>query len=425
MRASHGYATGVICLFLRLVLTAGVSLRAVPRVLRTINAALGLSLPVPDWTTGRLWLLRLGHAMLIAQCAVADDWIWLIDHSVQIGTEKCLVILGIRASDLPERGQALRHEDMELIELLPASSWTRPQVCAALEQAAQRTGCVPRAIVDDHGVDLSGGVALFQQKHPQAKIAEIYDAKHKSACLLKGRLEKDVRWREFQSHIAQTRCAVQQTELAFLTPPGPKPKARFMNLQGQLDWARRVLANLREPTKIRQLATVQRLKEKLGWVESFEAQVQEWSQWQQVVDVTVALVNTQGIYRGVADLLERQLPQLDVLCDSAVELKEQLIGFVRSQEALVGAKERLPGSTEVLESCFGKFKQLEKQHSRGGFTQLLLGFGAMLSDLSEDVVERALRASATLDIKHWVAQKLGLTLFAKRKQAYASATELE
>src|ERR671922_213952 len=94
-------------------------------------------------------------------------------------------------------------------------------------RCVRRTGA-PRVIVNDHGVDLSGGVALFQQRHGQT--VEIYDAKHKAACLLKSRLEKDPRWQEFQTRVGQTRCAVQQTELAFLAPPSPKPKARFMNL---------------------------------------------------------------------------------------------------------------------------------------------------------------------------------------------------
>ena len=97
---------GVQCLFLRLVLQ-GVSLRGVPRVLEVISQALGLALPIPHWTTGRLWLLRLGHALLTRTLQKADDWVWLIDHSVQIGQEKCLVILGIRLRDLPRRVQAL------------------------------------------------------------------------------------------------------------------------------------------------------------------------------------------------------------------------------------------------------------------------------------------------------------------------------
>ncbi|EQD77604.1 hypothetical protein B1A_02880, partial [mine drainage metagenome] len=136
--AGHGFGAEVIGLSVRLV-QAGVSLRGMPRVLETIRDALGWALPVPHWTTGRLWLLRLGHAMIAAEKVPADDWAWLIDHSVQIGQEKCLVIVGVRLADLPPRGQSLRHEDLKLIALLPAKSWTRFQVDQALEKAVAQT----------------------------------------------------------------------------------------------------------------------------------------------------------------------------------------------------------------------------------------------------------------------------------------------
>jgi len=409
-------------LFLRLVLVAGVSLRGASRVIATISEALGLELPVPHWTTGRLWLLRLGHAMRMAELVEADDWAWLIDHSVQIGQEKCLVILGIRLSDLPQRGQSLRHEDLELVELLPAKSWTRSEVDQALENAVQRTSRPPRVIVSDYGVDIKGGITLFQQRHRQT--VDIYDAKHKAACLLKNRLEKNPRWQEFQTRIGQTRCAVQQTELAFLTPPATRPKARFMNLGRQLAWAKRILAILRDPPpSVRRLVSAERMEEKFGWMKGFVDEAIDWSQWQQVVDVTVTLVNREGIYRGVTRLLSRQLSQLDAMRPGGKQLAGELIKFVRSEERKTKPEERFPGSTEVLESCFGKFKQLEKQQSRGGFTQLLLGFGALLAKLTTDTVREMMQASRTIDVRAWAAQTLGVTLFAQRKLAFEGATE--
>lgn len=418
----HGYGADLISLVLSLVLEAGVSLRAVPRVLRTVRRALGLSLPVPCWTTVRLWLLRMGHAVLSTRQVKADDWAWLIDHSVQIGPEKCLVILGVRLSELPEVGQSLRHEDLQLLELLPASSWTRAQVDQALENHVRRSGIVPRVIVSDHGADLLGGIALFQQRHPQT--AEIYDAKHKAACLLKRRLENNPRWQDFQTRVGQTRCAVQQTELAFVTPPAPRPKSRFMNLGSQLKWARHVQAMLREPDCVKRFATRARLREKLGWLRGFEADVIEWSQWQQVADAAVATVNTQGIHHGTARVLAKQLSQLDALGNSATELARELVGFVQVQQSQLRRGERLPGSTEVLESCFGKFKQLEKQQSKGGFTQLLLGFGAMLRRTTTEVVREAMQASNTAAVRDWAQRTLGSTLFAQRKSAFACATQV-
>jgi hypothetical protein len=417
---SHGYGVDTICLFLRLVMQ-GVSLRGVPRVLTLLAEAFGWSIDIPDWTTGRLWLMRVGHAMLTMPLEQADDWAWLIDHSVQIGQEKCLVILGLRLRDLPKPGECLRHHDLRLIALVPRVSWTRPEVAEVLEEAVARTG-VPRVIVNDHGVDLHGGVEIFQQAHPRTK--EVYDIKHKAACLLKHRLEKDPRWQDFQRRVGQTRCAVQQTEMAFLVPPAPKPKARFMNLQPQLEWADGVLDILREPpAAVLQWVSAERLRDKLGWLSEFTDAVSEWSQWQQVVNVAVEYVDRQGVSRGAAKGLHQQLAR-PFAHASTVAVAKDLVCFVAAQGRQARRGERFPGSTEVLESCFGKMKVLEKQQSRGGFTSLIISFGALLANTTNQVIQAALKHSDTEAVYQWCKEHLGTTLFGKRKLAFAeSATK--
>src|SRR5205807_4297541 len=121
--------------------------------------------------------------------------------------------------------------------------------------------------------------------------------------------------------------------------------------------------------------------------------------------------------------LTGRLARLDALAPSGRRLAAALVRFVRSEERKAGPGERFPGSTEVLESCFGKFKQLEKQQSRGGFTQLLLGFGALLANVTTATVREAMEASRTADVREWAARTLGVTLFAQRKQAFAGATK--
>src|SRR3954447_9745977 len=162
--AHHGYTAGVVTLFLRLV-QLGIPLRAASRVLDFVATSFGLPFSAPAWTTGRMWLLRFGSAQLLAAKEPADDRAWLIDHSVQIGKEKVLVILGIRLGDLPMPERPLCADDLVLIDLVPMPSSTREEVAARLEEAAGRTG-VPRAIVDDHASDLNGGVRIFQEDHP-------------------------------------------------------------------------------------------------------------------------------------------------------------------------------------------------------------------------------------------------------------------
>jgi hypothetical protein len=401
---------------------SGASLRGVARVLAIIAAACGWCLDIPHWTTGRWWLMRLGHALLTMSLPQADDWAWLVDLSVQIGQEKCLVILGLRLRDLPAPDRCLQPQDMHLIALAPHASWTKEKVRDALEAAVARTG-VPRVIVDDHGSDLHGGVQLFQQRH--GHTAETYDVKHKAACLLKARLHKDARWRAFQHQLGETRNAVRQTELAFLMPPAPKDKARFMNLEPQLAWAEGVLDILdAPPPNVLQWVTRERLEEKFAWLRTFAAAVAEWSRWQQVINSAVAYVGHHGVTRTTAKEMDRQFPRPFAHASTAV-LANELTQFVAAQAKPLKAGERFPGSTDVLESCFGKLKELEKQQARGGFTTLLVSFGALLATTTAEVIRAALVHSRTSDVRRWCRETLGLTIFGKRKLAFAaSATKV-
>jgi hypothetical protein len=415
--AAHGYPSGVIALFLGLV-RLGVSLRATSRVLEFIARFFGLPFSAPHWTTGRMWLLRFGLAQMTEHKDRAEDWAWLIDHSVQIGKVKVLAILGIRLVDLPMPERCLRSQDMVLIDLVPMETSSREDVAKRLEDAAARTS-VPRVIVDDHGVDLNGGVQIFQQSHPAT--AEIYDAKHKAACLLKSRLEKNPQWKAFCTQVGQTRCAIQQTELGALTPPGPKPKARFMNLEGQLKWADKVLALLDSlPGTALSWVTPQRLEEKLGWVRNFREDLAEWRRWQAIVDITVSFVGSEGLHGRTAHLLCRKLRAL-VQTVAETRLAAELVKFIKTQASQAKPGERLPGSTEVLESCFGQFKTLERDQAKGGFTSLLLAFGTLLVDATIERVAGAMRAVPTATVINWCAEHIGQTLFSQRKEAFAMA----
>jgi hypothetical protein len=300
--------------------------------------------------------------------------------------------------------------------VVPQISWTQPEVDDALEAAVERTG-VPRVIVDDHGSDLHGGVALFQERH--TATVEIDDLKHKAACLLKGRLAKDERWQAFQTQVGQARCAIHQTELGCLVPPAAKAKARFRNLQPQLEWAEGVLGLLQTiPAAIQEWVTPERVQAKLGWLQDFAEAVAEWSEWQQVVNLAVAFVARHGVYRGIGAELRQAWPR-QFRHDSSATLAKDLVHFAATQARRAKPAERLPGRTEVLESCFGRWKQLEKQQARGGCTSLLVAFGALLAEVTPEVVRTAMQQNNSQDVGEWCEEHLGTTLFSKRKIAFA------
>ena len=84
-------------------------------------------------------------------------------------------------------------------------------------------------------------------------------------------------------------------------------------------------------------------------------------------------------------------------------------------------------STEILESTFGLYKQLEGQHSKGGFTGLLACLAALLTPATEESVRCAFSKVSVKRVREWTKTNLGTTLTSKRQALYTefrSATEI-
>jgi len=426
--ARHRFSLEQIAFYVNeLMLKSSLGQRATARVVATVAGWLGLDGPVPCATSGRIWLMRIGLYQLLRAKPVGDDWIWIVDHMVQIGQERCFVILGVRLSQLPPAGECLRREHLQLLNLLPVIKSDKRVVYEQLEQTVAQTGSVPRAILGDEGGDLQGGVEQFCQAH--SAVSRLSDVAHQAARLLKARLEKDPRWQAFCTRVGQTKFQIQQTELAHLTPPSQRSKARYMNLEKLLRWGQQTLALIQQPS----LAALpdaarQRYEDKLGWLREFDEPLALWSEYQAVLQQGMDLVRRQGYSRETAAQIDGVL-QEQSHSTAGIELAEEFAGLIRKQSAHARAHERLPGSSEILESCLGKFKALEGEHQKGGFTRLLPALGALVGTLDAETIRTALLQVPCKKLKQWLRQHLNDTLLAKRKRAYArvkpSATKPE
>lgn len=405
-------------------LTRRIGLRPTPDVLKMILAWLGVDAKLPAWTTVRTWTLRVGMAAIKQPIEPADDWIWMADHSNQIGPEKALAIIGLRASQMPPPGQPLTHDDVRVLELSPGTSWKREDMAAAYERLAERCG-VPLAVLVDGAVELREGAETLQTSRENMLI--LGDFKHYAANVLKKIVGQDERFSQFSTQLGGTRSAIQQTELAHLTPPSPKPKARFMNLAPTLRWAEMVSWQLSHPhSAARREITAERMNDKLGWLREFRDDIQRWNACQDVVCASSTFINEQGLFPGAARQLRDHLRALRNGDDQEAakatpdsrQVTARLLRFVRQSESPLAAGQRLPLSTEILESSFGLFKQLERQHSKGGFTSLLAAYGCLLHASTPQSIRRDFAQVSVQDMQAWVTEHLGQTLASKRQTAY-------
>ena len=240
----HHFSLGVMSLFVEMVLGAAVSLRGAASVIELVSRWL----PGPDATPGAAggqnWILRLGLYALDRDKQKADDWAWIVDHTIQLGPLKVFLVVGVRLSAWNGNRGPLTHHELEIILMESVTRSTGEVVQEQLERAAEKTG-PPRMILSDHGTDLKRGIDFFCQKHPQT--AAVDDIKHYAARMVKRELEGDPRWSAFIRNTNQTKTNIRQTWLAHLMPPARREKARFMNVDVFVHWGQKTLAYLESP----------------------------------------------------------------------------------------------------------------------------------------------------------------------------------
>jgi hypothetical protein len=97
---------------LRSVPEAATSLRGAAGVVRIrLQDESGHSAAQLSHNTVRNLVQRIGLYEIPRERPVADDWIWMIDHTIQAGTRKCFVVMGIRQADFLKRDRPLEHRD--------------------------------------------------------------------------------------------------------------------------------------------------------------------------------------------------------------------------------------------------------------------------------------------------------------------------
>lgn len=416
--AGHCYAARMICLSIDLAKQIG--FRPAQRALQTVANALRLDVKVPSHDSIRNWTCRVGVGELEDAFDKDQDVLWMADHSSQIGAEKVLLIIGIAVEDLPEPGQTLSLEDVKVLAIVPGQKWRKEDVDHEYQKLAERIGA-PRYLLSDGATELRDPAEKLEKDGKKTVV--LGDLKHHAANILEKQIGRSERFKAFVTQVGLTRNRVQQTELSHFSPPPLKQKSRFMNLAPLLCWANMVSHHLGDAHSVARTGiSADRMNEKLGWLHEYRRELVCWAACQKVIDAALSFINYEGLSLGTADRLrthlEETMSDLSERHETVVRVAALLVEFVERSEGQLGDGERAWLSTEILESLFGRFKQLEGQHSKGGFTSLLAALPTLCCRIDAARVRRHLLQVSTTKLKRWVQETIGSTLTTRRTTAY-------
>ena len=212
---------------------------------------------------------------------------------------------------------------------------------------------------------------------------------------------------------------MQLTPAAHLMPPNQRTKSRFLNIEILTHWAINALAvinNVNHPEKAL-------LEQYCSWLVDYKGFIEQLKQLDQINRCARQHIREHGISKNTAEQIDIQLEEAIKEAPFnliACEYAGKLIDFLTEQSRIVPPNQVWIGSSEIIESLFGKLKCLEQNQHKSGFTSLVLGVAACVGSIDPGVVQEAMLQVKTKDVEAWVKNQVGATLLSKRRKAFGT-----
>lgn len=419
----HHYSVETIQISVEQVIKCGSSYRGVEKTFELYKELLRQE--APSFSSVRKWLGRIGLYELNRKKEIRDDWIFIVDLTVELGTEKGLVVLGVTQQLLEEKvfpsRRGLQHEDVQILALEILHSTRGEIIEQKLTEITQKFGR-PKQIIADRGSDIQRGIKLYKLQFPD--VIYTYDVTHAMALLLKHELHGSEKYQSFIQQCSQCRKQLQQTELSFLSPPSQRSQCRYFNVEKLLDWAFNILnspldiladlvPNL-EPDILQN-----KLKDKFTWLASYQDSLKNWNQMVQITRFVETLIKLDGLNQDTFIIIQQHLT-MEVSYPEG--FAQKILGYLTQELSPIKPGQTLLATTDVLESLFGKYKQFSSRSPLKQISQLFLSICLSTMNLTTTVVKEALETVRFLDVEDWAAEVFGQSMLSKRKILFSAAT---
>lgn len=391
----------LICLALAMKLSTSASFRSISKIIVLVSFYLELNIKAPSHVTILIWIKKLGIYRLSQSKEKADDWILMIDESIEFGHDKLLVILGIREGCINFKSY-LQYEDMACLKLAVSCSWKGDEIKEILEELSTQIGGI-KYVVADMGNSIKKALRL-------ASIPHVEDITHKISWFIKELYKGDDHFKSYTKKLAHLRGVLGLSNLSHILPPRQRSHSRFMNLKPIFGWGVAILKMLESD----QVTPAER--EKMMFIKEYETLIVQTHQLIMIANQIQSILKNHGLSqttrRDCLNLFEGITDQ------RILKFKDMIETFLTNKlKMMEGESEQLLCSSDILESSFGKYKGYISDNISVGITDLSLSIPAFSSKLGFEEVTKAMEEVKVEQIKKWSMANIGNTQVKKRQES--------
>jgi len=362
-----------------------------------------LNINTPSHSTIISWSKKFGLYHLERTISKSNDWVIILDESIQFGNEKMLVVLGIREHDI-DYNKALQYQDLECLALKISSSWKGVEIKKVLDEVESKVGKIKYAIAD-MGNSIKKALVLSNLDH-------VEDLTHKLSWIIKRIFEKNTEFITCTKKIAHLRKTMVLSKMSHVLPPAQRVHSRFMNLKPIIDWGLSII-NIHQDKSLLPLEYAKKLS---GIVEHKELLIEMSQIVEQAINIQKILKNKSVSEATIAECM-RNLKALPDKPNLKI-FKSETIIYLKKMRAIKNKQKskKILCSSDILESSFGKYKSYINNNKSIGITALSLTIPAFINDYSnQNIILSAMESTTKKDLESWRNDNIGDSLITRRK----------
>jgi hypothetical protein len=375
--------------------------RAIQKIIGIYILYMGLNMKEPSYSSILIWTKKVGLFQLEIQKDQADDWIIILDESIEFGHDKLLVIYGISSKKVNYES-ALNYQDLIPLTIVSGDSWTGALIEKEIEKIERDHGKIIYAVAD-------GGNAIRKALRLK-QIPHIYDITHKFAWFLKEIYKEEEEFKCYIKIMAKMRGTLALSNISHVLPPNQRFHSRYMNLDILSDWGLKVL-NYLDLGK-----TNERAFKELIWVKDYEMFIKELAEVNSVLAKIKALLKIQSMSIENVEKTKSILQGMKTKNLRTERFKNYIAQFLEEQLALLPEQKKIVCTSDIIESAFGKYKNYISNNPMVGITNLALVMAAFTAKLDTNKVMNAMEKVKVKDLKQWSEKNIGETNLQKRKK---------
>ena len=396
-----------------IVIQVHVSFRSVPRFLGLLKEQ-GLSQVtwIPHFTSVINWILRYGLFKLNAVQNIHKPWVAIIDHSIDVGVKKILVVLRIPLDHFVNHHRAPTLKDCECIGLCIAEENDYTTVAQQLEAVFKCSGN-PTLLIKDGAGNLAKGVKHWKNKAKPKLCIIVDDIGHSVANALKAQFSKLKQFSKLLSIIKSGAARLRQTKLAHLTPPKIRTKGRFQSISKVISWCENMLDGL---ATLSDQEIKKQFSGAFSGLSSLKKFIAQFSATTQITNEIQSLLKNKGLNHEVFSQSMRLLDQLPMRSKVRKRMSKWLKSHYGKWVRLGEKNIPLLVSSDILESLFGKYKTIISRSSIEDMNRMALIIPTLCGQKPNELdLQQVFSETKHEDIKSWTDKNISHTLRSNRQ----------